>query len=119
SFDYGTVCSSEQAIVAESGLRDRILALLQAQKAFLCNETQKAALAKLLMQSNWTVNPECVGQPAAKIARMAGFEVAPETSILCCELTGVGKQHPLSAEKLSPVLSLYFVPDFRAALDTC
>ena len=68
---------------------------------------------------NWTVNPQCVGQSAAKIARMAGFEVPPDTSIICAELEGVGKQYPLSAEKLSPVLSLYFVKDFNAALDTC
>jgi acetaldehyde dehydrogenase (acetylating) len=68
---------------------------------------------------NWTVNPKCVGQPAATIARMAGFEVPPDTSIICAELEGVGKQYPLSAEKLSPVLSLYFVKDFNAALDTC
>ena len=50
---------------------------------------------------------------------MAGFEVPPDTSILCAELDGVGKQHPLSVEKLSPVLSLYFVPDFAGRLDTC
>jgi acetaldehyde dehydrogenase (acetylating) len=65
------------------------------------------------------VNPQCVGQPAATIAKMAGFEVPPDTSIICAELEGVGKQYPLSAEKLSPVLSLYFVKDFNAALDTC
>jgi acetaldehyde dehydrogenase (acetylating) len=80
---------------------------------------QKQALAKLLLTPNWTVNPKCVGQPAAKIARMAGFEVPPETSILVVELEGVGKEYPLSAEKLSPVLSLYFRKDFAAALDTC
>lgn len=119
SFDYGTVCSSEQAIVAEAGLRDRIISLLKAQKAYICNEEQKQALGKLLMMPNWTVNPNCVGQPPTKIAKMAGFEVPPDTSILCCELNGVGKQHPLSAEKLSPVLSLFFVQDFNAALDTC
>jgi len=45
--------------------------------------------------------------------------VPPETSILCCHVQGVGKQYPLSAEKLSPVLSLYFVQDWSAALDTC
>jgi acetaldehyde dehydrogenase (acetylating) len=119
SFDYGTVCSSEQAIVAEVSLRDRILTLLKAQKAYLCNEAQKEALGKLLIMPNWTVNPACVGQAPTKIAKMAGFEVPPDTTILCCELQGVGKQHPLSAEKLSPVLSLYFVLDFNAALDTC
>src|SRR5579871_2180020 len=119
SFDYGTVCSSEQAIVAEAPLRDRILALLKAQKAYLATESQKDALGKLLIMPNWTVNPQCVGQAPAKIAKMAGFEVPADTSIICAEVGGVGKQHPLSAEKLSPVLSLYFVSDFQAAMDTC
>ncbi len=119
SFDYGTVCSSEQALVAEASLRDRVLSLLKAQKAYIANEAQKDALGKLLIMPNWTVNPQCVGQAPAKIARMAGFEVPPDTSILCAEVGGVGKQHPLSAEKLSPVLSLYFVKDFNAAQDTC
>jgi acetaldehyde dehydrogenase (acetylating) len=119
SFDYGTLCSSEQAIVAEASLRDRILAALKANGAFLANDGQKDALGKLLITPQWTVNPQCVGQAATKIARMAGFEVPPETTIICVELSGVGKEHPLSAEKLSPVLSLYFVSDFAAALDTC
>src|SRR5580692_7603402 len=44
SFDYGTVCSSEQAIVAHISLRDKILALLKAQKAYLANDAQKDAL---------------------------------------------------------------------------
>jgi acetaldehyde dehydrogenase (acetylating) len=50
---------------------------------------------------------------------MAGFEVPADTSILCVEIGGIGKQHPLSAEKLSPVLSLYFVKDFGAAIEAC
>lgn len=119
SFDYGTVCSSEQAIVAESGLRDRILSLLKAQKAYICTEAQTEALGKLLIMPNGTVNAQCVGQAPTKIAKMAGFEVPPDTTIICCHVGGVGKQFPLSAEKLSPVLSLFFVPDFNAALDIC
>ena len=119
SFDFGTVCSSEQAIVAEGSLRDKILALLKEKKAFLANEAQKEALGKLLVTSNWTINPQCVGQAPTKLAKMAGFEVPPDTSIICCEIGGVGKQFPLSMEKLSPVLSLHFVNDFNAALDTC
>ncbi|HTQ15157.1 MAG TPA: aldehyde dehydrogenase family protein [Rhizomicrobium sp.] len=119
SFDYGTVCSSEQAIVAERSQRDRILALLKAQKAYLASEAQKDALGKLLVMPNFSINPQCVGQAPAKLARMAGFEVPPDTSILCAEVAGVGKQHPLSMEKLSPVLALIWVADFGAALDTC
>ena len=119
SFDYGTVCSSEQALVAEESLRERVLAALKASGAILCSAAQAEALGKLLITANWTVNAQCVGQSAEKIARMAGFEAPAGTSVLCAEPGGVGKQHPLSAEKLSPVLSLYFVKDFAAALDTC
>jgi acetaldehyde dehydrogenase (acetylating) len=50
---------------------------------------------------------------------MAGFQVAPDTPILAVEIQGVGRAHPLSAEKLSPVLALLFVRDFAAALDAC
>lgn len=119
SFDYGTVCSSEQAIVCESSLRDRIVSLLKAQKAYICNDAQREALAKILITPNWTVNPQCVGQSPQKLAKMAGFEAPPDATILCCEVGGVGKQHPLSAEKLSPVLSLYFLQDWQACVETC
>src|SRR5439155_3686945 len=103
----------------EASLRDRIRSLLKANKAFICNDAQAEALGKLLIMPNWTVNPQCVGQAPTKIARMAGFEVPADTSILCCQVEGVGKKYPLSAEKLSPVLSLYFVANFNAGLDTC
>jgi acetaldehyde dehydrogenase (acetylating) len=117
SFDFGTLCSSEQTIVAEQALRNGILAALRTRKAFLCDAPQSEALGKLLFTPHFTVNPECVGQSPTKIAKMAGFEVPSDTSILVVEIAGIGKQHPLSAEKLSPVLSLYFVADFPAALD--
>jgi acetaldehyde dehydrogenase (acetylating) len=119
SFDYGTVCSSEQAIVVEDVLKDRVLAELKAGKAHFCNAEQKQALGKLLVTPNWTINPACVGQASTKIASMAGFTVPPETSILVVELDGVGKQHPLSMEKLSPVLALYWVKDFASGMNIC
>jgi acetaldehyde dehydrogenase (acetylating) len=95
------------------------MALLKAQKAYIATDAQRDALGKLLIMPNWTVNPQCVGQSPATIAKMAGFEVPPDTSIICVEVAGVGKQYPLSAEKLSPVLALYFVPDFETAANTC
>src|SRR5512133_1382545 len=53
SFDYGTVCSSEQALVAEQSLRDRVVAALRANKAYFANESQKEALGRLLIMPNW------------------------------------------------------------------
>ncbi|MDP8982681.1 MAG: aldehyde dehydrogenase family protein [Acidobacteriota bacterium] len=119
SFDYGTLCSSEQTLVAERPLRDRILAELKACKAYLCDASQGDALGRLLITPSLGVNPECVGQPAARIAKMAGFEVPGDTSILAAEIQGIGRQYPLSAEKLSPVLSLYFVDGFEEAMNAC
>jgi acetaldehyde dehydrogenase (acetylating) len=119
SFDYGTLCSSEQTLVAEKSLREPILAALKANRAHRCDIPQTAALARLLITKNFGINPDCVGQSPEKIAKMAGFEVPKDTTILTVEIEGVGREHPLSAEKLSPVLSLYFVSDFAAALDAC
>jgi len=119
SFDYGTLCSSEQTIVAERSLREPILAELRKQKAFICDDSQGVRVGRTVLTPRLGVNPECVGQPAPKIAQMAGFDVPADTTILAAEIAGIGKDHPLSAEKLSPVLALYFVDAFAAALDAC
>ena len=119
SFDYGTVCSSEQTVVAESGLRDTILKELRARGAYLMNEQERAAVERILFVDGYRVSAQCVGQSPQKIAELAGFKVAPEIRILVAEIAGVGKQFPLSAEKLSPVLALHFVSDFNAGVDAC
>jgi acetaldehyde dehydrogenase (acetylating) len=119
TFDFGTLCSSEQTVVAERSLRGRILAEFNARRAYLCDAAKTRALEQTLIGKNFAINPDCVGQPAAKIARMAGFEVPEETTVLIAEIAGIGRDYPLSAEKLSPVLSLHFVESFAAALDAC
>ena len=119
SFDYGTVCSSEQTVVAERSLRDRIIAELKARRAYICDARQSQTLAKLLVTPSFGINPNCVGQPPQRIAEMAGFTVPAETTILVVEIEGVGKDHPMSAEKLSPVLSVLFVDSADAAMTAC
>lgn len=112
SFDYGTVCSSEQSLVCEQALRATVINELKARKAHLCDAAETQALERVLITDSGRINPKCVGKAPQVIAQLAGFTVAPDTSILVVEIQGVGKQHPLSAEKLSPVLSLLFVQDF-------
>ena len=119
SFDYGTLCSSEQSIVVEAKHRDDVWRLLKGNDAYVCNEQQSAALEKLLITEGFRINPECVGQAAPKIAKMAGFSVPESTRVLAVELKGIGREHPLSAEKLSPVLSVLFVKDFDEAITAC
>lgn len=119
SFDYGTVCSSEQSLVCQESLRATVLSELRMHKAFVCDEAQTKALESTLILPNGRINPACVGKSPQVIAGLAGFVVPADARILACEIKGVGKEHPLSAEKLSPVLSLLFVPDFAAAVDAC
>ena len=119
SFDFGTVCSSEQTVVANRQHRDRVWAALEANGAFICNEEHGKMLEALLFTENFRIRPDCVGQSPQKIASMAGFEVPHDTRIIAVEIHGVGREHPLSAEKLSPVLSVYFVDNFEEAVDAC
>lgn len=119
TFDYGTICSSEQTIVAEKSRRDEVLAELRKRNAYLCDDAQAQAMAKVLLTPQFTVTADCVGQPAHKIAAKAGFSVPESTSVLVAEIAGVGKQHPLSAEKLSPVLTLLFVDNWDEQVRAC
>ncbi|MBL8238749.1 MAG: aldehyde dehydrogenase family protein [Bryobacterales bacterium] len=119
TFDNGTLCSSEQTIVAETKLRQNVLNALTANGAYLCDEAQAAALARVLFSRGTTVNPDLVGNAATEIAKKAGFSVPANTRVLAAEVQGIGKDHPLSAEKLSPVLAVHFVADFEAGLNAC
>ncbi len=119
SFDYGTLCSSEQTIVALASSKAAVLAEFRKCKAHVCSADEARALAKLLIAPNWRINPNCVGQAPTKIAQMARFSVSPETSILVAEIGGVGKEHPLSMEKLSPVLSMLFVEGWEEQVRAC
>jgi acetaldehyde dehydrogenase (acetylating) len=116
SFDYGTVCSSEQCVVTEEKNREAVFAALKKHDAYVCDAGQTEALSRLLITKDFRVNAECVGQSPQRIAEMAGFSVSGDVRVLVVELKGVGREHPLSAEKLSPVLSVYFAKDFAEAL---
>ena len=119
SFDFGTVCSSEQTLVVNRRHRDKVWAALQANGALLCNDDQARALGSRLFAEDFRIQADCVGQSPQQLGRLAGFEVPDEARILALEIAGIGREHPLSAEKLSPVLSVHFVDSFEEAVDAC
>ncbi len=118
-FDYGTVCSSEQVVVAERSLREAMLAAFRAGGAYILNDAERQAVERTLFTGTTTVRAECVGQSPLKIAQLAGIQVPASTTILLAEIGGVGKDHPLSAEKLSPVLAVLFTGTFDSAVEAC
>jgi acetaldehyde dehydrogenase (acetylating) len=118
-FDNGTLCSSEQHMVVDSTIAAKVKAETERQGGFFLSPEQAAAVARVLILPNFRVNSKMVGQSVDKIAHAAGFAAPKGTRALIAPLDGIGREHPLSAEKLSPVLSFYVVKDSREALDVC
>ena len=120
TFDYGTICSSEQAIVVEESVRDQVLEELRQQGAHFLSREEAEKVGRLVFQSGSHVaNSKIVGRPATVIAEMAGISVPGATRVLIARLEPqqVGREFPLSAEKLSPILAFYSVPDFAALVE--
>ena len=117
TFDNATSCSSENSLVIVDAVRAKLLAALQARGAVLLDSAQKAALQELMWPEG-KLSPGVIGQSARAIAQRAGWsEIAQQQpSILLVEEDGVGKDHPYSGEKLSPVLALYRAADFATAM---
>lgn len=117
-FDNGTLCSAEQAIIVEEPLKEAVLAELRAQGAYFLNPQEIEVLGKLIIRSDtFLVNPKVVGRAATIIAEMAGIKVPQTTRVLVAALAGVGRDYPLSAEKLSPILAFYSAPNWQEGVN--
>jgi acetaldehyde dehydrogenase (acetylating) len=119
SFDWGTICSSEQHMVVDQAVEKQVRVELAQQGGFFLTPEQAAAVARVLISPELRVNPRMVGQAPERIGLEAGFSVPPGTRALVAPLDGIGRDYPLSAEKLSPVLSFMTVADWRQGLDVC
>jgi acetaldehyde dehydrogenase (acetylating) len=122
TFDYGTICSSEQAIVVEESVREQALEECRQQGAYFLSPEEAEKVAGLVfLPGSHTPNTKIVGRPATAIAETAGIRVAPATRVLIARLEPeqVGRAFPLSAEKLSPILALYSAPNLAGGIALC
>ena len=113
TFDNGVVCASEQAIVCHKDIYSEVKKELKEQGAhFLTKDELKLLEPIILDPERGTVNPKIVGQPAAKIAEIAGFTVPASTKVLIGEVKRIAVDEPFAHEKLSPVLGMYTCDNF-------
>ncbi len=119
TFDYGTLCSSEQAIVCDEPISEQVIAEVKKNGGYFLNPAETAAVSEVVVTRERLANPEIVGKPATYIAERAGIKVPPETRVLVAPLAGVGRDFPLSIEKLSPVLAFYVVKDWHQGCERC
>ena len=108
NFDNATLCCSEQALVLDRPIEDRVLAEMTRCGAHVCSEAEVAALAKACTRRGH-MNPDVVGQDPWRLAELAGFSVPRHTTLLLAHQGGVGPDWPLSIEILAPILSVHLV----------
>ena len=117
SFDFGTVCASEQSIIVERSMEQQVK--VQAQKIgfYFMDKEEAGRLAKLLFRPNGALNPEIVGKSAEVLAKMAEIRIPAGTKVLVAREQEAGPTRPYSMEKLCPVLAFFVMDSEQAVLD--
>lgn len=118
TFDYGTICASEQSIICEECNKDAVIAELKAQGAYFMSPEETDKVCRLLFKNGGhAMNAKFVGRSPLVIASAAGISVPENTTVLIGPQGGVGDGYPLSYEKLTTVLAFYVVKDWHEACD--
>ncbi len=119
SFDNGVLCSSPNSVVVDQVVDAEARRQFADQGGYFLSPAETDALARQLITPQRLPNPAFVGKSAIYIAQKVGITVPPNTRALIAELKGVGRDYPLSIEKLCPVLSYYVVKDWREGCERC
>lgn len=117
TFDYGTICASEQSIVCEECNKEEVIRELKAQGAYFMSPEETEKVCKLLFKNGHAMNAKFVGRSPQVIASAAGIQIPENTTVLVGPQDGVGEGYPLSYEKLTTVLAFYVVKDWHEACD--
>ena len=116
TFDFGTVCASEQSMIVHGSQASQVKELAKAMGYYFMSTVEAQSLGSLLFKASGGLRPEVVGRSPQVLAGMAGFTLPENTRILVAETTGVGPKFPYSMEKLCPVLAFYTVENEDEAL---
>jgi len=120
TFDNGTICASEQTVVIDDEIYNVVLKKFADLGAHICNEKEMKAMERgVIDPETGMLRALAVGQKAVDIARMLRIPVEPATKLLIAPIRGVGLEHPLSAEKLCPILAVYRAKSVDEALKVC
>ena len=119
TFDYGTICASEQSIVVEECNRTQVVEEFKRQGGYFMTKEETDKVCQLLFKNGHAMNAKFVGRSPQVIADAAGITIPAGTRVLIGEQDGVGNGYPLSYEKLTSVLGFYTVRDWQDACDLC
>jgi acetaldehyde dehydrogenase (acetylating) len=118
AFDYSTICATEQAVIADQPVARRLADLMRQEGAYFTSEQETESLRHLVFHADGSINTALVAKSAPYIAAYANFKVPADTRILVTPLSKVGKQEPLSHEKLTTVLGWYEAEGWEQGCET-
>ena len=116
TFDNGMICASEQSVIVLESIYDAVKDEFATRGCYFLNPAETEKVRKTII-INGALNAKIVGQPAAKIAALAGVTVLEGTKIIIGEVESVDISEEFAHEKLSPVLAMYKAADFADALN--
>jgi acetaldehyde dehydrogenase (acetylating) len=119
TFDNGTICASEQAVVCDAPIEKAVREQFRAQGGHFLSASEADQLGKVVVTPQRSLNPGIVGKSVEVIAKMAGLSVPPGTRCLLADVAGVGREFPLSIEKLSPILAFYVTDGLSRGAERC
>jgi acetaldehyde dehydrogenase (acetylating) len=119
AFDHSVICATEQAVVADKPIAAELEELMKAEGAYFVDQSQAKALSNLLFSSGPLINPKTVGKSPQQLAQMCGITVPGSARILVAKLLGIGREEPLSGEKLTTVLGWYEANGWEAGCERC
>ncbi|MGL5721130.1 MAG: acetaldehyde dehydrogenase (acetylating) [Brevinema sp.] len=119
TFDNGTICASEQMIVTEECIASKVEEEFKRQGGYFLNEDEQKKMEAIILGPTRRLNAKIVGRSAQDLAKMAGISIPSTAKVLIGRTHGVGKDHPFSVEKLSPLLGYYIEKDWEAACLRC
>ena len=117
TFDNGMICATENNSVIDKEIYSEVLQEMKRLGGYLVPKSDHKKLSKAMFNDALDVNGPIAGASALKIAELAGIKVPADTKVLLVEVDKIGMDEPQSAEKLSPVLSLYKVKGHEDAID--
>ncbi len=119
AFDYSVICATEQAAVVDKPVAAQFEELVKAEGAYFVTEAQADALRRTLFFPDGRINAQSVGKSPQVLAEMAGITVPTNARILVVRLNKVGREEPLSREKLTTVLGWYEADGWEDGCDRC
>lgn len=119
TFDNGTICASEQSIVTEKIIEDKVKDEIKKQGGYFLEGEKLEKVVKVMEKPNGGMNSKIVGRSAKEIADLVGIEIPEGTKVLLCEEKGIGKEYPFSKEKLTALLGFYVVEDWEKGCELC